>query len=87
MVTYAKTQKDGTFKKISVLKGDDGKRKREESDPSSEEYSILENHYDNITANLTDYETLISFDVNNIENLDGILNYRNSKGDHKQLRY
>ena len=28
-----------------------------------------------------------SFDVNNIENLGGILNYRNSKGDHKQLRY
>ena len=87
MVTYAKTQKDGTFKKISVLKDESGKSKREESDPSSEEHSILENHYDNITANLTDYETLISFDVNNIENLGGILNYRNSKGDHKQLRY
>jgi hypothetical protein len=87
MTIYTKTQKNVTFKKINVSKGEDNKPKREESDPSSEESSILENHYNNITSNLTDYETLISFDVNNIEDLGGILNYRNSKGDHKQVRY
>lgn len=87
MIIFKKTQKNGTFKKINILKGDDNKIQKEESDLSSEESMILENHYNNITANLTDYDSLISFDVYNIEDLNGILNYRNSKGDHKQLRY
>ena len=87
MTTYTKIQKNGTFKKINVLKGEDNKPKREESSPSSEESTILDNHYDNITANLADYETLISFDVYNLTSLNGILNYRDKSGDHKQIRY
>ena len=87
MTIYMKTEKNQPFKKINILKGEDNKPKREEIEPSAEESTTLENHYNSITANLKDFETLISFDVYNLTSLNGILNYRNKSGDHKQIRY
>jgi len=82
-----KTEKNQPFKKITTLRGEDNKPKREEIEPSAEESTALENHYNAITGNLKDYETLISFDIYNLTSLNGILNYRNKSGDHKQIRY
>ena len=82
-----KTEKNQPFKKITVIEGEDNKPKREELEPSNEESTALENYYNTITANLKDYETLISFDVHNLTSLSGILNYRDKNGDHKQIRY
>ena len=87
MNTYKKIKKSENFKKINFLNSGNNKITKEESALSAEESEILENHYNNITANLTDYETLISFDVYNIENLSGIINYRDKNNNHKQLRY
>jgi hypothetical protein len=87
MTTYTKTEKNQPFKKITILKGEDDKPKREEVELYNEESTILENHYNTITANLKDYETLISFDVYILDSLGGILNYRDKGGDHKQIRY
>ena len=87
MTIYMKTEKNQPFKKITILKGEDNKPKRQELEPSTEESTTLENHYNTITANLKDYETLISFDVYNLTSLNGILNYRDKSGDHKQIRY
>jgi hypothetical protein len=82
-----KTEKNQSFKKINILKGEDNKPKREEIEPSAEESTILENKYNQITSPLSDFETLISFDIYNLTSLGGILNYRDKSGDHKQLRY
>jgi len=87
MTTYIKTQKNQPFKKITVIKGEDNKPKREEVEPSAEESTILENKYNQITSPLSDFETLISFDIYDLTSLNGILNYRNKSGDHKQIRY
>jgi hypothetical protein len=87
MTTYTKTEKNQPFKKITVIKGEDNKPKRKEIEPSNEESTTLENHYNAITGNLKDYETLISFDIYDLTSLNGILNYRNKSGDHKQIRY
>ncbi|NBW09162.1 MAG: hypothetical protein EBR82_14180 [Caulobacteraceae bacterium] len=87
MTIYTKIQKNEFFKKITLLKGEDNKVKREEVELSNEELTILENHYNIIIANLKDYETLISFDVYNLNSLNGILNYRDKSGEHKQVRY
>lgn len=87
MTTYAKTEKNQPFKKITVIKGEDNKPKREELEPSAEESTILENKYNQITSPLSNFETLISFDVYNLTSLNGILNYRDKSGDHKQIRY
>jgi hypothetical protein len=82
-----KTEKNQPFKKITTIKGEDNKMKREKLEPSNEESTILENHYNTITGNLKDYETLISFDIYDLTSLNGILNYRDKSGDHKQIRY
>jgi hypothetical protein len=87
MTIYAKTEKNQPFKKITILNGEDDKPKRQELEPSTEESITLENHYNAITGNLKDYETLISFDVYNLTSLGGILNYRDKSGEHKQIRY
>jgi hypothetical protein len=87
MTIYMKTEKNQPFKKITTLRGEDNKMKREELEPSTEESTTLENHYNAITGNLKDYETLISFDVYNLASLNGILNYRDKSGEHKQIRY
>jgi hypothetical protein len=87
MTIYMKTEKNQPFNKITTLRGEDNKIKREQLEPSAEESTILENHYNTITAKLKDYETLISFDVYNLTSLNGILNYRDKSGDHKQIRY
>ena len=87
MTIYIKNQKNQPFKKINILKGEDNKPKKQELEPSNEESTILENHYNTITGNLKDYETLISFDVYDLDSLNGILNYRDKSGDHKQVRY
>ena len=87
MTTYMKTEKNQPFKKITTLRGEDNKMKREQLEPSNEESTILENHYNTITGNLKDYETLISFDIYDLDSLNGILNYRDKSGEHKQIRY
>ena len=87
MTIYIKTEKNQSFKKITVIKGEDNKHKREELEPSTEESTILENKYNQITSPLSNFETLISFDVYNLTSLNGILNYRDENGDHKQVRY
>jgi hypothetical protein len=87
MTTYTKTEKNEPFKKITILRSEDNKPKREEIEPSAEESTILENHYNSITANLKDYQTLIAFDVYDLSSLNGILNYRDKSEEHKQVRY
>lgn len=87
MTIYTKTNKNQPFKKINILKGEDNKPKREELEPSAEESTALENKYNQITSPLSDFETLISFDIYNLNSLNGILNYRDKSRDHKQIRY
>jgi hypothetical protein len=87
MTIYMKTEKNQPFKKITTLRGEDNKMKREEIEPSTEESTILENKYNQITSPLSDFETLISFDIYNLTSLNGILNYRDENGTHKQVRY
>jgi hypothetical protein len=87
MTTYTKTEKNQPFKKITILRGEDNKPKRQEIEPSAEESIILQNKYNTIIENLKDYETLISFDIYNLTSLNGILNYRDKSGEHKQVRY
>lgn len=87
MTIYTKTNKNQPFKKINILKGEDNKPKREELEPSAEESTALENKYNQIISPLSDFETLISFDVYNLNSLNGILNYRDKSRDHKQIRY
>jgi hypothetical protein len=87
MTIYTKIEKNKPFKKINILRSEDNKLKREEIEPSNEESNTLENHYLNIISNIQDYDILISFDIYDINTLNGILNYRNKYQEHKQVRY
>lgn len=87
MKTYTKNQKTQPFKEIKISKTEDDKFKREEIEVSNDELVILENKYNQITSPLSDFETLISFDIYDINSLNGILNYRDENGNHKQVRY
>jgi len=87
MTIYTKIEKNQPFKKINILRSEDNKLKREEIELSNEESNTLENHYLNIISNIQDYDILISFDIYDINTLNGILNYRNKYQEHKQVRY
>jgi len=84
---YIKKSKTSEFKKVQITKDSENKPQKTETEVSEQEKLSLDTKYDLITSSLSDFDSIISFDVYDIDALSGILNYRDASGNHKQVRY